>query len=342
MSIKYSIVIPVYNAESYISKMIDSVVGQDYSNWELIIIDDGSTDASGEICDSYDDKRIHVFHYKNQGQMVARITGISKATGDYTLVVDADDLLAENCLSRVSEVLAAEEVDAVIFQFLCHEESSHKEYFASAPKHTGLLKPEEVFDWVISTYNHGLFNKVFKTRCIQEGAAEATTKKLFINGDYALIIPVLCHIESAYYIRDVLYYYRVYDSSISHKSKVQHLFDTCYVTDAVLKILDKHGIINEHYKKIIYVAFLDMISWMIEPLFFNHIISKQDIIKLRQNAVFLRALDYVKRSNLSLYKKLIIQGIRNQHSYDYTLIVLLINARKRFSRVKSKIKDKIR
>ena len=120
------------------------------------------------------------------------------------------------------------------------------------------------------------------------------------------------------------------------------MFDTCYVTDAVLKILDKHGIINEHYKKIIYVAFLDMISWMIEPLFFNHIISKQDIIKLRQNAVFLRALDYVKRSNLSLYKKLIIQGIRNQHSYDYTLIVLLINARKRFSRVKSKIKDKIR
>ena len=105
MDISFTLVMPAYNAEKYISDMIDSIINQTYTNWNLIIVDDGSTDCTGAICDSVKDPRIKVIHNDNQGQMLARINGIMLATGDYTLVVDADDKLDKSCLEEVNNVL---------------------------------------------------------------------------------------------------------------------------------------------------------------------------------------------------------------------------------------------
>lgn len=102
MSRKISIIIPVYNAERHIRKTIDSIIAQDYPHWELVLVDDGSTDASGSICDEYatKDDRIRVFHQKNEGVSVARNLALDEITGEYVTFIDADDWIELEYLSH--------------------------------------------------------------------------------------------------------------------------------------------------------------------------------------------------------------------------------------------------
>ena len=88
-----SIIVPVYNAERYIDKCVESVIQQSYRNWELLLIDDGSTDKSGILCDGYEqiDNRIRVIHKPNGGVGSARNTGIESASGDFITFIDSDD-----------------------------------------------------------------------------------------------------------------------------------------------------------------------------------------------------------------------------------------------------------
>lgn len=92
---KISVIVPVYNTEKYLEQCIDSIINQSYKNLEIILVDDGATDNSPQICDSYAtrDERIKVIHKKNEGVSVARNTGIKMATGDYLAFVDSDDML---------------------------------------------------------------------------------------------------------------------------------------------------------------------------------------------------------------------------------------------------------
>lgn len=95
-----SIIVPVYNTEAFISKCIESILAQSYNDFELLLIDDGSTDNSGIICDKYSDidKRIKVFHKKNAGVGAARNTGIEKANGQYITFIDSDDYIDSHYL----------------------------------------------------------------------------------------------------------------------------------------------------------------------------------------------------------------------------------------------------
>lgn len=90
-----SVIVPVYNAEKYLKQCIDSILSQDFTDFELLLIDDGSKDSSGSICDKYEqkDKRIKVFHKKNGGVSSARNLGIDKAQGEYITFIDSDDYI---------------------------------------------------------------------------------------------------------------------------------------------------------------------------------------------------------------------------------------------------------
>ncbi len=98
-----SVIIPVYNTRQYLPRCIDSILKQTYSEWELILVDDGSVDGSGRICDDYTkkDPRIKVFHNQNQGPAASRYYGIEKAAGRYIMFVDSDDWLDEKMLQTM-------------------------------------------------------------------------------------------------------------------------------------------------------------------------------------------------------------------------------------------------
>ena len=108
-----SVIVPVYNAERYISLCIEKILKQTYNDFELILVDDGSTDKSGQICDTHPqkDKRIKVVHKKNGGVSSARNRGIQEATSKFISFIDADDEVNENYLSHL---MAENKADLVV------------------------------------------------------------------------------------------------------------------------------------------------------------------------------------------------------------------------------------
>lgn len=118
---KVSIIIPVYNVEKYLKECIDSVIAQTYKELEIIVIDDGSTDASSQICDTYEtiDSRIKVIHQCNGGLSVARNVGMSLATGDYIYFLDSDDYIDRTAVEKLCDLMEYNGADVVIFNAIC-------------------------------------------------------------------------------------------------------------------------------------------------------------------------------------------------------------------------------
>ncbi len=118
---KFSVLIPVYNTEKYLEECLRSILNQTYQDFEIIIVDDGSTDSSGEICDSYHKKylsKIKVIHKENQGLISARRVGIANATGDYCIFVDSDDYIEKELLSELDRILTQDEtIDLLLYSF---------------------------------------------------------------------------------------------------------------------------------------------------------------------------------------------------------------------------------
>ena len=114
-----SVIMPVYNVESYLAQSIESVLNQDHRNLELIIVDDGSTDGSGAICDAYAEKdsRVRVIHQRNGGAAAAKNAGLRVATGTYLTFVDSDDYLEPNVYGYMLRVLLENDADAAQFSF---------------------------------------------------------------------------------------------------------------------------------------------------------------------------------------------------------------------------------
>lgn len=117
MHLKASVIVPVYNVKPYLSRCIDSILAQEYADWELILVDDGSTDGSGCICDEYadGDSRIRVIHQKNKGLSGARNTGIRHSTGDVLFFVDSDDYVSAQLINRALNALEQTQSDMVMF-----------------------------------------------------------------------------------------------------------------------------------------------------------------------------------------------------------------------------------
>ena len=112
-----SVIIPVYNVEEYLRECIESVLNQTFRDFEIILVDDGSTDSSGDICDEYveKDERVTVIHQKNGGLSVARNTGLSEANGKYVYFLDSDDYISENALATLLNIAENDSSDIVFF-----------------------------------------------------------------------------------------------------------------------------------------------------------------------------------------------------------------------------------
>ncbi len=127
MSQKISVIIPVYNVEKYLTSSVNSVINQTYKNLEIILVDDGSTDSSGEFCENLakKDERIKVYHKSNGGLSSARNYGLDKKSGDYVFFLDSDDFIDKTCLEKLltlSELTSAEIVSCLNKRFKTENE----------------------------------------------------------------------------------------------------------------------------------------------------------------------------------------------------------------------------
>lgn len=156
---KVSVIIPVYNAEKYLHRCIDSVLSQSFSNFELLLIDDGSNDKSGDICDEYaaKDSRIRVYHKENGGVSSARNVGLNNANGYWITFVDADDWIEPNTLSNVT---FDDKYDVI--RIPCNFNSSGKYY-----QHNIILETnKEVIKYLRHNFCNACWGRLYKKNII--------------------------------------------------------------------------------------------------------------------------------------------------------------------------------
>ena len=170
-----SIITPVYNAEKYLERCLNSVLNQTYKNIELVLIDDGSKDGSGEICKRYSqkDSRVVYVHQNNQGAGAARRRGVAEAKGDFIFFIDSDDYLELDALeSLISEF--ADDIDCVVGQ---HERFGEMENIKQVSFTTGLItagdSPEKslVKKTLHSSYGQELWNKLYRAQIVKDAFA---------------------------------------------------------------------------------------------------------------------------------------------------------------------------
>lgn len=169
---KISVIVPVYNVEKYLSKCINSILDQTHKNLEIILIDDGSTDNSGKLCDEYynKDKRIKVIHQKNGGLSVARNSGLEIATGEYIMFIDSDDYYEKKSCELLYNEIKRKDADYVIGNYI------HVNY--NGEKWDKPLFDQEIygrFKLSIKDYKKSFFvmnsvvwNKIFKREFIEK------------------------------------------------------------------------------------------------------------------------------------------------------------------------------
>lgn len=175
-AIKVSVIVPVYNAESTISKCLDSLVSQTLSGWELILVDDGSTDKSWKICNVYGEKcaelskgkgEIRVIHRENGGVSAARQTGLDAAKGEYVIHADPDDWVEPTMLKELYELAKSEDADMVICDFVS-EINRQLYYKKQAPTS---LHHEYVLNDMFGKIHGSCWNKLVRRECILQCSA---------------------------------------------------------------------------------------------------------------------------------------------------------------------------
>lgn len=214
-----SVIIPVYNVEEYLRECVDSVIKQTYANLEIILVDDGSTDSSGKICDEYAEKdsRITVIHKNNEGPSKTRNAGLKRATGKYIYFLDSDDFIAENAIENLASTAESNQADLVFFDAFSFSDDD------SEIKQGYIIK---------GTYE-------------TKGGYEILTE-LHRNKDYhcAIYLLFIKHqlitdnkiffLESAYCSEDMLFTYQVYCSAVKAVQCKETLYSRRYRPNSIV------------------------------------------------------------------------------------------------------------
>ena len=226
--VKYSIILRAYNAAEKVSESIESVIKQSYKNWELIIVDDGSTDNTGEVCEKYAlvDKRIKIIHQENKGCLLATQTGVNNATGDFVCLIDSDDWYEKDYLEIVNEIVENQDVDMIVANYNIIGNHGQKQEFCLV-KEDCILNTQEAIKKFLESTNYALWNKFVARKKIRYTDTEQEFydkwgKTTNFGDDLYLLMPVLCECENIYFTSKKLYNYTIDEQSISHQSIKNH------------------------------------------------------------------------------------------------------------------------
>lgn len=221
-----SVIVPVYNVEQYLSKCIESILNQSNKNIELILVDDGSTDNSGYICDKYakDDSRIHVIHKQNGGPITARYEGVCNATGEFVTFVDSDDWID----SRMYETLMAlclETKADIIMSSIYRYFSDDRILWDKNVLPEGYYNKEAIEEKILPTMlwnpksnrwniDPSLCTKIFKKNLLLEQLKNVKCLNIHYGEDPATIYPLMLKINSLYVTNESFYFHRQRDTNV--------------------------------------------------------------------------------------------------------------------------------
>lgn len=233
-----SVIVPVYNVEKYLHKCINSIINQTYKNLEIILIDDGSTDNSGKICDEYalKDNRIKVIHKENGGLSSARNAGLDICSGDYIGFVDSDDYIAEDMYEYLYVNFKKNNADVAMCNFYNVFENRIEKSFSINDFD---LSEQETMLSINLKYAYNAFiavwNKLYKKTIIK--SIRFPLNKC--SEDSAILIDWILKTKKMSYTSNASYYYVRRVNSLSNRKIDEHLFDEVENFNKILKICHK-------------------------------------------------------------------------------------------------------
>ena len=247
-----SVIVPVYNVETYLVECLDSIQNQTYTDFEVLLVNDGSTDGSQAICEHYcqTDKRFRLMNQTNQGQSVARNNGVTASTGEFIAFVDSDDMILSNYLETLMQHMD-EEVDIVESQFSVHK----KKFLVEKSQDTKILFEGNSEEAVKVVPNHLLsVNPV--TKLYRRSIVEAVPYlEGFIFEDIYSGIGMLKYIRKIVKIDYVGYYYRQHATSTMHRTFTPKNLDVFTVSDQLIDLYsDREELLPYIGKYLVHVA----------------------------------------------------------------------------------------
>ena len=245
----FSVIVPVYNVEKYINECIDSILAQTFIEFELILVDDGSVDESGVICDKYAEKdaRIKVIHKENGGPVSARKTGLSITQGDYIISVDSDDYIDKDLFQNLVDIINLYQPDIVSYNFIRvdgKKKTIIPKTFAEG-LYTGnnlaQIRRRFIYDNAAAFYKFGILPgvviKAFK-RELYEKYQIAVPDTIKCGDDFAVSVPAILDAEKIYISNVDGYFYRYNDTSITNSYDKNAVADLKNLIDYFDKVLD--------------------------------------------------------------------------------------------------------
>lgn len=312
-----SVVVPVYNVEQYLEKCVNSIINQTYKNLEIILVDDGATDSSGNMCDQLakSDSRITVYHKENGGLSDARNYGVERATGDYIGFVDSDDYIDSEMYEKLYEAIKKENVDVaecnlkIIYP-------DRKELFTEQNYYNVRTKEEYLEEYL-------KIEKIFGSACVRLIKSNIAKKLKF---------PVGKLYEDTYYAYDLIekvdryvimnspyYNYLMRENSITNTKFNPRIFD-------LIEIVEKfHKMTYKNYSSLteaadcrkMYAYFSVLNSILLEDEFKNNSYYPKIINYFKKNYMSLLKNTYINRNrklsviliklNIDLYRKVLMK-----------------------------------
>ena len=315
-----SIIVAVYNVEKYLKKCLDSIINQAFQNFELILVDDGSTDSSGEICDEYKtkDKRIKVIHQENRGLSAARNVGIDASTAEYIGFVDGDDYISYNMYEFLYNCLIENNADvAVCGLYNCFKNKKVPQYkkkeFYLLDNVSALKMALEGVVFSVHAVNKLYKRDLFKKNRFPEGRLS----------EDAFIIPKILFESKKVVVKTLpLYYYVHHSGTITTSNYKKKDLDVVSAYFKILKFVEKNC---PELKKQAEFRFLWAFMYVLDKMILTENLQKDDfkkyteIIKLlRKNFVKILINPYFTKTrklgmsvlylNENLYKKLVTKN----------------------------------
>ena len=251
-------IVPIYKVEEYVRGCIESICAQTYRDLEIILVDDGSPDGCGAICDRYAemDERIRVIHKQNEGVGIARNTGATQAAGKYILFVDGDDRICEDLVRWTVKTAEENAADIVMFDLQGEDKEGNK-----GDLYTFHLPPGQV---VSAEQEPRLImescspNKLFLRSFWEKGGFAFTQGRIY--EDLATIPKVMACAERVVYIKKPLYRYLQREGSIMHSTDFSRNYnDRTAAANSVLDFFKKNGLYEKYEKELEYLVFENLL-----------------------------------------------------------------------------------
>ena len=235
--IRFSICVPVFNVEEYLPQCLASIDAQSYKNYEVILVNDGSTDKSGDLCRCYAEAHadnVTLVEQGNHGLLFARRAAMKAASGDYILCLDSDDALSPRTLDCLAELIERSDSDVVVFQ-----SSTSSALDAPYFDFSGLLKyadtsgrvPVSKAREILATSHelNAMWNKAIRRECVGVNDDYGDYEGLQYGEDLFQMVPILDRARTILVADEILYYYRLNPESISHRVNPNRLKDIATV-----------------------------------------------------------------------------------------------------------------